>query len=131
MAESGRSPQEPGAYDEPQFGSVTTTGATPTNISNAAVFVADGKEATVMADLIAKTGTSTKGFQLWAHSKRLAGGSAALVGTALAVLTAQGDAGLATATATLVATGNTVAVQVTGIAATTIVWSARTTVWRT
>lgn len=101
---------------------VSTSDATPTNATVAAVTLGDDREGYATCIVVAKTGTSAKSFQVAGTVKRASAGSASIVGTIQSLLTAQGDAGLAAALCSIVATGNTVVPQVTGIVATNITW---------
>ena len=104
-------------------GSLVTSDATPSQVSGAAITLGDGNEGVCLCWLSAKSGANTKGFLLWASVERAAGGAAAIIGSPLSVVVAQGDAGLVLAVATLVAAGNTIVPQVTGIALTSITWT--------
>lgn len=101
---------------------VSTTDATPTNATAAAVTIGDNREGYVDCVVIARGTTDVKAFQVGGTVKRASGGSAAIVGTIQSLLTAQGDAGLATAACSIVSSANTVVPQVTGIVATNITW---------
>lgn len=110
---------------EVKVGAVQTTGATPTNITGCAVAVPDNKEGTVVCHIIARSGGDTKGFELWGVIERPSGGSLGIIGSIQSLATAQGDAGLSAAVATLASDGsNNLVPQVTGIALTTIDWDA-------
>lgn len=104
-----------------------TADATPTSIAGAAITLGDDREGYAECVVVAKSGTNAKSFKVAGTVKRAAGGSASIVGAIQALLTAQGDAGLATAVCTLVASANTILPQVTGIAVTSITWD----VWLT
>jgi len=110
-----------------QVKQVTTSDATPTNVSTAAITLGDDREGYAECVLVLKSGSDVKTMKVGGTVKRAAAGAASIVGTIQSILTAQGDVGLAAAIATLVASGNTVVPQVTGIAATTIIWD----VWHT
>lgn len=108
---------------------ITTANATPTNVTAAAVTVGDDREATFLLHAVARSGANVKGFHSWGVAKRPAAGALAAVGTILAMVTAQGDTALAAAIITVVASGNDLVPQVTGIAA-TITWDVWFEVYR-
>ncbi len=110
---------------------VSTTNATPLNVAAAASTIGDGFEAIFELHVIAKSGVNVKGFKAWGAAKCAIGGAVTIVGTVQSMITAQGDAALATALASVVANGNTVVPQLTGIAATTITWDVHFEVHRT
>lgn len=70
---------------------------------------------------------NVKGWVMTLVAKRV-GGTLAAVGALQSLITAQGDAGLATAAAIITTSGTNVIVQATGIALTTINWRARVVV---
>lgn len=106
-----------------QFSKVQTTNATPLAIGTRTL--PDASVAIVSAHVtarVAATGASA-GYTLRAVVKRHAGGVATLVGS-VTQSNVNEDAGISSANATIVVSGNAWAVQVTGIAATTIDWAA-------
>ena len=103
-----------------------TTNATPTNLLSYVQPNSSG--AVIQVSLIAYDGSgNVKGWLLEAVTKRVAD-SLSVIGSVQNLMTAQGDVGLATASATIVISGANVIVEVTGIAATTINWRVRVTI---
>lgn len=100
---------------------ILTTDDTPTNAAEG-MTLPDDREGYAELTVIARSGADVKAFKFGAAVKRPSGGSAAIVGTVQDLITAQGDAGLAAAVATIVASGNDIVAEVTGIAATNITW---------
>ena len=85
----------------------------------------DASGAVIQAVVTAYDGSgNVKGWLMELVTKRVAGTLSA-VGSLQSLMTAQGDAGLATAVAIITTSGTNVIVQVTGIALTTINWRAR------
>lgn len=102
-----------------QSGAVTTTNATPQTICT--IPLTAGMSALLESKVTAKAGDlNIAWYKVDVGIKRASAGGA-VVG--LTASTAQEDAALVTASVAVVASGNDVLVQVTGIAATTINWS--------
>lgn len=100
---------------------VTTSNATPANL-DVAYTPADGDIITGTAWVSAKNSATVGAGYVIHFAGRKNAGTAALIGAVATALTAE-DGALSTASATVVATGGTFVVQVTGIAATTIIWT--------
>jgi hypothetical protein len=104
---------------------VATTNATPATFPNAIFACPDLTSIDVIVTVIAKTTSSSDTFcQDYRGRYYRNGGSLTLIGTVITGSNAIGTGGLSTASATLVISGNSVEIQVTGVASTNISWSA-------
>lgn len=98
----------------------TTSGNTPQTVAPLALPA--NCVAKVAAEVVASSGASVARWEIKATAKR-GTGNAAMVDTP--IITKWDDTPLASATATIVVTGQSVAVQVTGINATNILWTGK------
>ena len=112
----------------PDYGTVVTSDASPTNRSGCAVTLGTDQTAHYDLVVVARSGANAKTFRRAGTAKN-SGGSTSVVGSVVSVIADQGDVTLAATLVTVVASGNDIIPQVTGIALTSITWHAWLSVW--
>lgn len=122
------SPQTIGGVSSFVPASITTSDATPTAFATGGLpyTLADKTSVDVVVTVIGKKAATADTFcQDYRGRYYRNGGSATLIGSVIAGANGIATGGLSTATATLLLSGNTIAPQVTGVAATSATWSAQ------
>ncbi len=110
------------SFVEPTF---VTTNATPTNCATAIYAMPDLTLADIIVTVVGKKAASADHYVRDFRGRYTRnGGAPVLSGSVIAGSNVDASGTLATATATLVISGNNIVPQVTGVAATNITWSA-------